>query len=518
MSETFLLAAAARAADTVATVGNDDSSLTLPPIDMVPANVHVEHKPGRGRYLTLKRAAAAGACLLAEAPVCWWVDVDRQDECCARCLKCDIPFGGHTGCTVCRTAVWCSEECRAEDAARHASVCPLLSAAAKHKDADGTSQLDSNTANLLHFCAHAVALRNDKPTDFEQLWWLSSVGVQLTDAEKQACVRVADRLKAAGVLSTPAEPMLAFVTELCKKDKASNFCLAMPPSSKNDDDDDSDDDDSDDDDSDDDDNDDDARPARGQGADSDGEKEDADGEFPIAASGGDDDSDDSDDGDDDEVHLDGGWAMATRRVRGYGCYPMLAFCNHSCLPTAARFDALDDTDPENLNPVLAASLPAAACGGALASAVAEEGGDTAALLRPPFSLTTRLVALHALPAGSEVSISYMPLGDPLILRSERLEDEYGFECDCTRCVVERAEEEEGLDGDDEVALADTGEVDVTYISLFILKHVCGACLGTMAPLPPAGTICVCNRCGESRTEAQFLERVQEHMDGDDDDD
>ena len=41
----------------------------------------------------LMRPAAAGETVLAEAPVCWWVDVERQEEVCARCLRV-ITFGG----------------------------------------------------------------------------------------------------------------------------------------------------------------------------------------------------------------------------------------------------------------------------------------------------------------------------------------------------------------------------------------------------------------------------------------
>ena len=63
---------------------------------------------------------------------------------------------------------------------------------------------------------------------------------------------------------------------------------------------------------------------------------------------------------------------------------------------------------------------------------------------------------------------------------------------------------------------------MTYVSLFVLKHVCAHCLGTMAPLPlgpgaqtPCDT-CYCNRCGTERTAEEFLERVQQHFEGCDD--
>ena len=511
----------------------------------------------------LKKSIPAGECVLAEAPVCWWVDCERQDECCARCLKCDLPLGGFSGCQSCRTAVWCSAECKAEDEARHASVCGMLCAAAKHADPDG-GRLGADALNLLHFCTHAIALRTKSPAEFERLMGISSAGVVLTPEESEECVRVTARLAAAGVASTPAEPLLRLVESLCKKDKASNFCLAMPPSEKNDDSDDSDDSDDDDDEDD------------------------------------DDDDDDDDDGDKGDVHLTGGWAMATRRVRGYGCYPTLAFCNHSCLPTAARFDALDDVRAPDAppHPILSARLDPAACSGALATELAKADGSaaTAALQKAPFCLATRFVALHALPAGSELTISYMPLSDELSERRSRLREEYCFECDCPRCAVELADEaehggahggahdhdhehahehehgapcagqqrtdraaqdgaahshshsdaervyspnepqEEGgggscdhdhsggdcCGGDDaspkgpaseEAAAAAAAGVDLTYVSLYVLKHVCGECLGTMAPVPGQGADapCVCNRCGATRTQAEFLERVEEHF-------
>ena len=88
------------------------------------------------------------------------------------------------------------------------------------------------------------------------------------------------------------------------------------------------------------------------------------------------------------------------------------------------------------------------------------------------------------------------------------------QCDCARCKVEMADEQ------GEPAPAETGHVDLTYVSLFVLKHTCERCLGTMAPEPPVGglsrTACVCNRCGMSRSEAEFMERVQEHFEGGDD--
>ena len=42
------------------------------------------------------------------------------------------------------------------------------------------------------------------------------------------------------------------------------------------------------------------------------------------------------------------------------------------------------------------------------------------------------VALRDIPAGQELQLSYVPLHWPLTDRRERLEQEYGFTCQCDR--------------------------------------------------------------------------------------
>ena len=153
------------------------------------------------------------------------------------------------------------------------------------------------------------------------------------------------------------------------------------------------------------------------------------------------------------------------------------------------------------------------CAGPLADAAGGEGGGAA--LRPPHSLATRYVALHPLPAGSEVHISYMPLGDEYRPRRKRLLDEYGFECDCARCRVEAADEM------DEPTPEGLGDVDLTYVSLFILKHVCPDCLGTLAPeaqkrgkaRASSSASYICNRCSTTSTEEDFMARCAAHFEG-----
>ena len=63
-----------------------------------------------------------------------------------------------------------------------------------------------------------------------------------------------------------------------------------------------------------------------------------------------------------------------------------------------------------------------------------------------------------------------------------------------------------------------GEVDETYVGLFVLKHVCANCMGTMAPLQREPSTCVCNRCDATRTEAEFVKRVEDHFAGGEDED
>jgi SET and MYND domain-containing protein len=146
--------------------------------------------------------------------------------------------------------------------------------------------------------------------------------------------------------------------------------------------------------------------------------------------------------------------------------------------------------------------------------------------------------MHELPAGAELTISYMPLGDPPDLRRQRLRVEYNFSCDCARCQVEAASEAATVaaeaaevakamaaaggaadamameQGDEERPPFAVGDVDETYVALYVLKHVCDQCLGTMAPLITAPSSCLCNRCGATRTEAEFLARAEAHFAGD----
>ena len=229
MSATFLAAAAARTADVDAV-----EAVPPPAPTVLPDGLLVEHRAGRGRSLILTRAVGAGETILAEAPVCWWVDAERHEDVCARCL-CVIPLGGAYGCDVCKQACYCSKACRDEDADRHASVCRILCAAAVDKSLPGWGASSLGT-NLMHFVAHALALSRSDPPAFARLWGLQLDGVALDAEERVAVHRIASQLEASVGGKPPRESSWRlFVEHLCMKDKASNMALTMPPADESDD-------------------------------------------------------------------------------------------------------------------------------------------------------------------------------------------------------------------------------------------------------------------------------------------
>ncbi|KAG0498759.1 hypothetical protein HPP92_003450 [Vanilla planifolia] len=168
-----------------------------------------------------------------------------------------------------------------------------------------------------------------------------------------------------------------------------------------------------------------------------------------------------------------------RRVRAYGIYPSASFFNHDCLPNACRFDYLD-----------------------------RDGDDNS-------KITVR--AIFDIPKGREVCLSYFPVNWGYKERQERLMEDYGFQCNCDRCEVEKNwkdEEEEGMDDDnDEVGEMEDSEenenVDFPH-AYFFVRYVCDQedCGGTIAPLPPSpkGTlsdVMECNVCGQLKKEEGF---------------
>lgn len=104
----------------------------------------------------------------------------------------------------------------------------------------------------------------------------------------------------------------------------------------------------------------------------------------------------------------GGGGIADRFARGHALYHRSSLLNHDCMPNAARADAVNGW----------------------------ANGDTRMVIR----------ALHDIPAGQEVCISYVPLDWMYDERQEYLQEDYGFACDCDRCKVERCWDQEGEDG------------------------------------------------------------------------
>ncbi|KAJ6812172.1 uncharacterized protein M6B38_150175 [Iris pallida] len=114
---------------------------------------------------------------------------------------------------------------------------------------------------------------------------------------------------------------------------------------------------------------------------------------------------------------------ARRRVSAYAIYSLASFFIHDCLPNACRFDYPD---------------------------------------RGSADLTVR--ALHDIPLGREVCLSYFPVNWGYKERQARLLEHYGFRCECDRCRVEANwnDDEENMveDGGDEgMAEEEEGEGD-----------------------------------------------------------
>ncbi|KAJ3678209.1 hypothetical protein LUZ60_002012 [Juncus effusus] len=175
------------------------------------------------------------------------------------------------------------------------------------------------------------------------------------------------------------------------------------------------------------------------------------------------------------------------QARAYGIYPNASLFNHDCLPNASRFDYLDD--PNRLN-------------------------NTDVIIR----------ALHEIPEGREVCISYFPVNWRFKERQSRLMEDYGFRCECDRCKIEsqwnesedegeeeRTGEDEMEEGDEEMErMEEEGngedEDDKEFPhAYFFVRYLCERenCGGTMAPLEPSrngvlSDLMECNLCGRVR--------------------
>ncbi|KAG6501434.1 hypothetical protein ZIOFF_041314 [Zingiber officinale] len=172
----------------------------------------------------------------------------------------------------------------------------------------------------------------------------------------------------------------------------------------------------------------------------------------------------------------------------YGIYPNASFFNHDCLPNACRFDYVDQARENNTDIVVR--------------------------------------AIHDIPVGREVCLSYFPVTWRYLERQTRLMEDYGFRCECDRCVVEKDwsddddedgeekedEDEEGMEEEDEAmenmdTTGEDGEDGNFPHAYFFVRYVCDRenCGGTLAPLPPTAdgspsNLMECNVCGMLKTE------------------
>ncbi|XP_073000540.1 histone-lysine N-methyltransferase ASHR2 [Typha latifolia] len=162
------------------------------------------------------------------------------------------------------------------------------------------------------------------------------------------------------------------------------------------------------------------------------------------------------------------------KIRAYGVYPDAAFFNHDCLPNACRFDYVDDRNAD---------------------------------------IVVR--AIHEVPEGREVCISYFPVNWTFKERQRRLLEDYGFRCECDRCRVEIEWKEDEMEEDEE---DNNGDFPHAY---FFVRFMCDRenCGGTLAPLPPSpdgmvSDVMECNVCGRMRKEEDVDE--DDDVDGDED--
>ena len=140
-----------------------------------------------------------------------------------------------------------------------------------------------------------------------------------------------------------------------------------------------------------------------------------------------------------------------------------------------------------------------------------------------------LRALHALPTGTEVLASYMPLHWNLETRQQQCREVYGFVCTCPRCKCEQADARAdslqtaqplGPEGTEDEH-SNGGAADPGYVHVFLLKYVCTVegCFGTFVPDENSVDKTMrCNMCGHARTEAEFMRDLEAGMSDEDVDD
>lgn len=102
-------------------------------------------------------------------------------------------------------------------------------------------------------------------------------------------------------------------------------------------------------------------------------------------------------------------------TRMLGIYPLAAMINHSCCPNAVRvFGRIPSTTDDDTTKIV---------------------GN----VHVPIIQGREVMIVHANAAihkGTEISWSYLPPSTPFVACREMLKSEYGFTCECVRCVKE----------------------------------------------------------------------------------
>ena len=223
-----------------------------------------------------------------------------------------------------------------------------------------------------------------------------------------------------------------------------------------------------------------------------------------------------------------------RRVRGGAVYDLASRVNHDCFPNVARFDNFDgDVSREG------SGFPSDPAANAVAAAPDE----------------LRLVAIDRIPAGTEITMSYLPVSEPVGRRRRRIRDTFGFSCECERCRLETswAREDGDPTGDEpNVAGSNPGvgadafftaegeaaaearaaaaeeameeeedrraaSLDVAErerradrmppeFAMWFARNMCPeeGCGGTLAPPNTTADHMTCNYCGRRRTDEEFF--------------
>ena len=226
-------------------------------------------------------------------------------------------------------------------------------------------------------------------------------------------------------------------------------------------------------------------------------------------------------------------ASGTRRVRGGALYELASRVNHDCFPNVARFDNFDGALERDAFVTFQSE----------GHDRKEDASGSSSRIAPD---ELRLMALDRIPAGAEVTMSYLPVTEPLARRRRRLRHTFGFDCACARCLLETewakqdgdrvgdvAEETRALGGrvsgnsddafldallnamddEDDARLAGISPQELERRSdrlppeyaVWFARNVCpvSECGGTLAPPNETATHMTCNACGFRRTDAAF---------------